>query len=150
MRSRKVCNPQLFILHNLHGGWQPTSPFAAPQAWCLINAQGGNVWDGASHQQCRATASLCLRPHSLVQVPPEAPPHVPAHRGSPSPHPLGANPEDLALVWYNPPLCAEGALFILTTTWRNSGQFPAALWPCGAAELFSPPIIMFSSLAITH
>lgn len=47
---------------HLHGGWQPRSPFAAPQAWCLINAQGGNVWDGASHQQCRATASLSETP----------------------------------------------------------------------------------------
>lgn len=33
----------------------------------------------------------------------EALPHIPAHSGSPSPHPLGANPEDLVLEGYNSP-----------------------------------------------
>lgn len=41
-----MCNLLLFILHSLHEGWQPRSPFAATQAGCLINAQGGSVWEG--------------------------------------------------------------------------------------------------------
>lgn len=108
-----MCNLQLFILHNLRGGWQPRSPFVATWAECLVDtwspAWGGNGWHGASHQQCRATASLCSRTlQSGADVGmAEASLHVPADSCSPSPHPLGANPGDLALVWYNYPCTLE-------------------------------------------